>query len=251
MLTALTALFAQDFKQEIKDGLYLWSSGTVIQLTSDSLIITHLRASRSHLYKVADIVYDSAAKTKMLRESDPMWDKLRPNEIYVIRASKILDIVEFSNNRFSILVPGANGFNSINFVKRDFGYEVHTSNHLVKRNRIRESVKLDTVTYFKLCAFTLADLKKLKELRTFDSINQTELEVLATVYLNSGKNNIKLIETSKFFGHSLKQIDNLGIIAGRELIIKSLIELRLNPLITSYDPDLIYEKLKPILRLKR
>lgn len=223
----------------------------MIQQSSDSLTIIHLRASKPHLYKVADIVYDSTAKAKMIPESDPMWDKIRPNDIYIIKPSKILDIVELSNHSFSIIVSAANGFNSINFIKRDFGYEVHSSNHSVKRNRIRESVKQDTATYFKIYAFTLGDLRNLKKLKTFNNINQNELETLATVYQNCIKNNIKLVETSKFFGQSLNEIDNFGIIAGRELIIKSLLDLRINPLISPYDPDMIYKKLEPILRSKR
>jgi hypothetical protein len=223
----------------------------VIQQTSDSLTIIHLRASKSHLYKVADIVYDSMVKTKLSSKSDSMWDKIRPNDIYIIKPIKILDIVEFSDYRFSIIVPTANGFNSINFIKRDFGYEVHFSNHLVRKNRIKESVKRDTVTYFKLYAFTLGDLGNLNNLKTFNNINQTELEALATEYQNCINRNIKLVKTSKVFGLSLNEMDNFGIIAGRELIIKSLLELKLNPLISPYDPDLIYEKLKPILRLKR
>lgn len=250
-LTTLSTLVAQNFKKEIKDGLYLWSSGTVIQQTSDSLKLFHLRSSKSHLYKVADIVYDSTAKTIMLSESDPRWDKLRPNDIYLFKPIKILDIVELDNHRFSIIVPDGNGFNSINFIKRDFGYEVHSSNHSVNKNEIRESVKRDTATYFKIYAFTLRDLKTLEKLRTFNDLNQTELEALATVYQNCVKRNIKLVKAGKLFGQSLKETDNMGIIAGRELIIKSLVEFPLNPLISPYDPDLIYKKLEPLLRLKR
>ena len=250
-LTTLSDLVAQNFKKEIKDGLYLWSSGTVIQQTSDSLTVFHLRGSKSHLYKVADIVYDSTAKTRMPSESDPMWDKLRPIDIHLFKPIKILDIVELDNHRFSIIVPEANGFNSINFIKREFGYEVHSSNHSVNKNEIGESVKRDTATYFKIYAFTLTDLKNLKKLRTFNDLNQTELEAIAAVLQNCGKHNMKLVKTSKFFGQSLKETDNMGIIAGRELIIKSLLEFSLNPLISPYDPDLIYKKLEPLLRLKR
>lgn len=53
------------------------------------------------------------------------------------------------------------------------------------------------------------------------------------------------MEGNKTFGIAIDGLESYGIIEGRELIIKSLIELKYNPLIGSIDPDLIFEKLKP------
>ncbi len=243
-LTTSSVLFGQNFKRDIKEGLYLWSPGLVIQQTSDSLKIVQLRESKTHLLKVADVLYDSLTKAKLLSTSEPLLDEIRPSDTY-----RIKDIVEFGRGRFSIIVPTDKGFNTVNLIKRDFGYEIYFSNHEVKSNRIKESIKRDTVTYFKLYAFTLDDLRNLKALKNFDNMNPTETEALATAVQKCAEENVKLFDRNKNFRMVFD--DPMGIIGGRELLIKSLLELRYYPLIGPYDLDLIFDKLEPFLKPKR
>lgn len=249
-LTTSSVLFGQNFKTDIKKGLYLWSPGLVIQQTSDSLKIVQLRVSKTHLLKVADVLYDSMTKVKLLSTSEPLLDEIRPSDTYrIIKPSKIKDIVEFGRRRFSIIVPTDKGFNTINFIKRDFGYEVYFSNHEGKGNRIKESIKRDTVTYFKMYAFTLDDLRNLKALKNFDNMSQTETEALATAVQECAEENVKLFDRNKNFRMIFD--DPMGIIGGRELLIKSLLELRYYPLIDANDTDIIFDKMKPFLKRKR
>lgn len=250
-LIAFSVSIGQNFKKDIKDGLYLWSSGLVIQQTTDSLKIIQLRVSKSHLYKVADVVSDSITKEKMLSETDPMWERIKPADTYrLIKPSKIVDILELSKSRFSIIFVAEKGFTSANFVKRNSGYEMYFSNHDVTIKKVKESIRRDTVTYFMLYAFTLDDLRNLKALKKFDNMNPTETEALATAVQECAEKNVKLFDRkSKNFGMVFD--DPMGIIGGRELLIKSLLELGYQPLIDSNDPDLIFDKLKPFLKGKR
>jgi hypothetical protein len=249
-LTVFCVSFGQNFKKDIKGGLYLWSLGLVIQQTTDSLKIVQLRVSKSHFYKVADVVNDSITKEKMLPESDPMWATIKPADTYrLIRPSKIVDILELSKSRFSIIFAAEKGFNSANFIKRDFGYEMYFSNHDVTRKKVKESIKRDTATYFMLYAFTLDDLRNLKAFKNFNNMNPTETEALATAVQECAEKNVKLFDRNKNFGILFD--DPMGIIAGRELLIKSLLELRYYPLIDSNDPDFIFDKMKPFLKRKR
>jgi hypothetical protein len=116
---------------------------------------------------------------------------------------------------------------------------------------VSTSVKKDTTAYFKLYAFTLDDLDNVKKLKDFNDINETELEALATVYQNCIDKSVKLIEGNKTFGIAIDGLESYGTIEGREVIIKSLIELKYNPLIGANGPDLVFEKLKPRLKSKR
>ncbi|MCZ8215840.1 MAG: hypothetical protein O9262_06340 [Cyclobacteriaceae bacterium] len=252
IITLITSsvLFGQNFKRDIKEGLYVWSPGFVIQQNSDSFKIVQLRVSKTHFLKAADVLYDSITKSKLLSTLEPLLDEIRPSDTYrIIKPSKIIDIVEFGKDRFSIIVPTDKGFNSVNFIKRDFGYEMYFSNHEVKSNRIKQSIKRDTVTYFKLYAFTLDDLRNLKALKNFDNMNPTETEALATAFQECAERNVKLFDRNKNFRMVFD--DPMGIIGGRELLIKSLIEIRYCPLIDSNDPDFIFEKMKPFLKRKR
>lgn len=251
-LTTFSVSFGQNFKKDIKEGLYLWSPGLVIQQTSDSLKIVQLRVSKTHWLKVADVLYDSMTKTKLLSTLEPLLDEIRPSDTYrIIKPSKIIDIVEFGGGRFSIIIPTNKGFNSLNFIKRDFGYEMYFSNHEVKSNRIKESIKRDTVTYFKLYAFTLDDLRNLKALKHFNNMNPTETEALATAFQECTERNVKLFDRDQTFGIAFDEVDPMGIIGTRELLIKSLLERGYYPLIDSNDPDFIFDKIKPFLKRKR
>jgi hypothetical protein len=244
----------QNFKKELGDGLYLWSAGLVIQEISDTLRIFKLMESKQHYYRVASVVPDSyklfGSEHPIPRESYPILDTHRPSDI-IIKATKITDIIKSGDSRYSIIFPNKEGFYSINFTKRDYGYEMNFSKYDVKKKLVSASVKKDTTTYFKLYVFTLVDLSNVRKLNDFTDINETEVEALATVYQNCIDKNIKLIKGNKTFGVAIDGLESYGTIEGREFIIKSLIELKYNPLIGANDPDLIFEKLKPKLRPKR
>lgn len=220
---------------EIRDGLYLWSSGLVIQQSADTLKIIQLRVSKTHLYKVANVVLDSIAKTKMIPESDPMWDKIKSTDTYrFIKPSKVVDIVEFNKTRFSIIFQAEKGFNSANFIKRDFGYEMYFSNHDTKRKKVKESITSDTTAYFKSYAFTLTDLKTLNQRESPINLNQSDWETLWKTIENSSSKYHKLMKPNEVFGMEVDGYESYGIIEGREIIIKTLLEQGYNPL---EDPD--------------
>lgn len=250
-LTTFGGSFGQNFKKETKDGLYLWSGGLVIQEVSDTLRIFKLMESKPHYYKVASVVRDSyklfGSKQPIPHESYPLPDTHIPSDI-IIKATKITNIIKSGTSRFSIIFPDKEGFYSANFSRQKFGYEVNLSKHDVKEKVVSASVKMDTTSYFKLYAFTLGDLSKIRKFKTFDGTNETGLEALAAVYQNCIDRNGKLIKGNKTFGIAIDGLESSGIIEGRELIIKSLIELKYNPLIGAYDPDLIFDKLRPKLR---
>jgi hypothetical protein len=253
-LTAASISFGQNFNKDIKHGLYLWSSGLVIQQISDTLKIFKLMESKRHYYKVANAVPDSyklfGASQPIPIELYPISDTHKPTDI-LIKATKITDIIESGKSRFSIIFPNKEGFYSANFIKCDFGYEMNFSRHQVKKKAVIASVKRDTAVYFKLYAFTLDDLSNLKKLKDFNDIDEAESDALATVYQNCIDKNVKLMEGNKTFGIAFDGLESYGIVEGRELIIKSLIEQKYNPLIAPNDFDLIYEKLKPRLKPKR
>jgi hypothetical protein len=249
-LTVFSVSFGQNFKKDIKDGLYIWCAGLVIQLDTDTLRTFKTAQSKSHFYKVADITFDSAAKRTMPKEADLIWNEIKPLD-RLIEPTKPAYVSETGKSKYSIIYPDKSGFMSVNFIKRQFGYEMHFSKHNVKMKKAIESVKRDTATYFMVFAFTLDDLKNLKMLRDFNDMNPTETEALATVLQECGEKNLKLFEGNKTFGIALDGLDSYGIIEARELIIKSLVELKYCPLIDSNDPDLIFDKLKPFLKRKR
>jgi len=253
-LTTFSGSFGQNFKKEIKAGLYLWSGGLVIQEVSDTLRIFKIMESKEHYYRIASVVPDSyklyGLKQPIPRESYPVPDTHKPSDV-VIEATKITDIIRSGKSRFSIIFPSKGGFYSANFTRQSFGYEMNLSKHNVKKKAVSASVKMDTTTYFKLYAFTLGDMSKIRKLKTFDEINETELEALASVYQKYIDENIGLIKGNKTFGIAIDGLKSSGIFEGRELIIKSLIELNYNPLIGENEPDMIFEKLKPKLRPKR
>ena len=251
-IAAFSVSIGQNFKKDIEGGLYLWSSGLVIQQTTDSLKIIQIRVSKSHLYRVIDVVSDSATKQKMLPESDPMWATIKLADTYrLIKPSKILDILELSKSRFSIIFAAEKGFTSANFIKRDFGYEMYFSNHDVRRKKVKESIRRDTVTYFMLYAFTLDDLRNVKALKHFNNMNSTETEALATAFQECAEQNVKLFDRDQTFGIAFNEVDPMGIIRTRELLIKSLLERGNYPLIDSNDPDFIFDKIEPFLKRKR
>lgn len=169
----------------------------------------------------------------------------------IVKATKITDIIKSGKSRFSIIFPNKEGFYSVNFTKQNFGYEVNFSKHDVKEKAVFASVKNDTTIYFKVYAFTLDDLSTVRKLKDFKDINETELDALATVYQKCIDRNIRLIKGNRTFGIAIDGLESYGTIEGRELIIKSLVELKYNPLIGANDPDLFFEKLKPKLRHKR
>ena len=246
-LTTLGAL-GQDFKKDIKDGLYIWSVGLVIQLDSDTLKTFKIIQSKPHFYRVSNVVSDSIAKLKLPKETDPIWNEIKPVD-RIIEPTKPTYVAETGKSRYSIMYPSKHGFMSVNFIKREFGYEMHFSEHNVKKKKAVNAVKRDTVTYFMLCAFTLDDLRNLKMLKDFNNMNSTETEALATAVQECAEKNVKLFDRNKNFGMVFD--DPMGIIGGRELLIKSLLELRYCPLIDSNDPDFIFDKMKPYLKRKR
>lgn len=209
--------------------------------------------SKQHYYSVASVVPDSykllGSEHPIPRESFPIPDPRRPYD-RIIKATKITDIVESGDSKYSVIFPNKEGFYAVNFTKRDYGYEMNFSRYDVKKKMISAAVKKDTTTYFKLYAFTLDDLSNVRKLKDFADINETEVEALATVYQNCIDKNIKLIEGNKTFGMAIDGLDSYGVIEGREFIIKSLIELKYNPLIGVNDPDMIFERLRPKLKLK-
>jgi hypothetical protein len=180
-LTVFSISLGQNFKKDIKDGLYLWSSGLVIQQISDTLRIFKLMESKRHYYKVADAVPDShklyGESHPIPSESYPISDTHKPTDI-LIKAPRITDIIELNVSRFSIIFPEEKGFNSANFIKCDFGYEMYLSNHDIKRKEVKESIIQDTTSYFKIYAFTLTDLRNLGQLKNFSDIDQTDFEAL-------------------------------------------------------------------------
>jgi hypothetical protein len=253
-LTVSSVSFGQNFKQELRAGLYVWAAGLVIQEISDSVRIFKLMESKQHYYSVASVVPDSykilGSEQPIPPASYPIPEIHRPSD-KVIKATKITDIIKSGDSRYSIIFPHKEGFYAINFTKREYGYEMNFSTHDVERNRVSTSVKNDTATYFTLYAFTLDDLRSVRKLKDFADIDETEVEVLATVYQNCANRNIKLIEGNKTFGIAIDGVASSGIIESREFIMKSLIGLKYNPLIGANDPDLIFKKLKPILSPKR
>jgi hypothetical protein len=234
-LATISILFGQNFKKDIKEGVYLWSSGLVIQESEDTLKIIKLIGSKNHLYKVANVVRDSIARSKMIPESDPMWDRIKPTDSYVfIKPSKIIDIIEFSKSRFAIIFHGDKGFNSANFIKRNFGYEMYFSSHDTKRRKVIESINNDTATYFMSYAFTLTDLKTLKQRKSPIELNQSDWETLWRTVESSFAKYYKLMKPNTAFGIKIDGYESNGIIEGREIILKGLLEQGYNPL---EDPD--------------
>lgn len=140
-LTAFSVSFGQNFKREIKDGLYLWSGGLVIQEISDTLRIFKLMESKQHYYRVASVVSDShklfGEQQPIPRELYPIPDTHRPSDI-IVKATKITDIIEFGESRFSIIFPNKEGFYSANFTKRGFGYEMNFSKYDVEKKKVFE-----------------------------------------------------------------------------------------------------------------
>jgi hypothetical protein len=253
-LTLSSVSFGQNFKKELKAGLYVWAAGLVIQQISDSVRIFKLMESKQHHYSVASVVPDSykiwGSEQPIPPASYPIRETHRPFDI-VIKATKIKDIIESGNSRYSIIFPNKDGFYSMNFTKREYGYEMNFSTYDVEKNLVSAAVKKDTATYFTLYAFTLDDLRSVRKLKNFTDIQETEIEVLATVYQNCVNRNVKLIEGNKTFGIAIDGFESYGIIESREFIMKSLIELKYNPLIGANDPDLVLKKLKPFLRPER
>jgi hypothetical protein len=253
-LTVSSVSFGQNFKKELKEGLYVWSAGLVIQEISDTVRIFKLMESKQHYYRVASVVLDSyklfGSEQPISHDSYPIPDTHRPSD-RIIKATKITDIIESGDSRYSVIFPNKEGFYSVNFTKREYGYEMNFARYDVKKKLVSASVKKDTTTYFTLYSFTLDDLSNVRKLKNFADINETEVEALATVYQNCIDKNIKLIEGNKTFGIAIDGSDSYGTIEGREFIIKSLIELKYNPLIGASDPDMIFEKLRPKLRQER
>lgn len=238
MLTAFRILFGQNFKKDIQEGLYLWSSGLVIQQSADSLEIIQLRVSKSHFYRVADVVQDSIAKSEMLPESDPMWDMIKASDTYrVIKPCKIVDIIESNKVTFSIIFQWGDGFSSANFIKRDFGYEMYFSSHDAERKKVIESINSDTTTYFKSYAFTLTDLKNLNQRKSPINLNQSDWEALWETIKNSSTKYHKHMKPNEFFGMKIEGYKSYGIVEGRETIVKGLLEQGYNPLV---DPDNLF-----------
>lgn len=184
----------------------------------------------------------------MPKETDLIWNEIKPVD-RLIENIKPTYISETGKSRCSIVYPSKGGFMSVNFIKRHFGYEMHFSEHKVEMKKALETVKRDTVTYFMLYAFTLDDLRNLKGLKNFNNMNPTETEALATAVQECAEQNIKLFDRNENFGIAFD--DPIGIIGGRELLIKSLLELGYYPLIDSNDTDFIFDKIKPFLNGKR
>jgi len=98
--------------------------------------------------------------------------------------------------------------------------------------------------------FTLDDLRNVRKLKDFTDINEAEVEALATVFQKCIDKNSKLIEGDKTFGIAIDGWESYGTIEGREIMVKSLIELKYNPLIVANHPDIIFEKLRPKFKTK-
>ena len=223
----------------------------MIQLDSDTLKTFRIVQSKLHFYKVVNVAYDSLAKLKLPKETDSIWNEIKPVE-GLIPPTKTTDVVKTGKTRYSIIYPDKKGFISVNYIKRHFGYEMYFSKHEVKKKEVIESVKRDTTDYFMLYAFTLDDLSNLKKLKDFKDITEAESEALAMVYQNCTDKNIKLVKGNKTFGMAFDGYESSGIIEGRELIIKSLIELKYNPVLTDEnDFELFFQKLLPKLKRKR
>jgi hypothetical protein len=145
-LTVSSVSFGQNFKRELKDGLYVWSAGLVIQEISDTIRIFKLLESKQHYYRVASAVPDSyrlfGSRQPISRDAFPIPDNHRPYDI-VIKATKITDIIEFGESRYSVIFPNKEGFYSVNFTKREYGYEMNLSRYDVKKKLVSAFVKKD------------------------------------------------------------------------------------------------------------
>jgi hypothetical protein len=148
------------------------------------------------------------------------------------------DILKINKGQYSIIYKIDSGFNAISFVKKDIGYEIHFSKHKVAKKDLPKVIIQDTTNYFTFCAFTLADLKKLKRLKDFNNINQTEFETLMDHFENNKARYLKQLKDSK-----IKSL--YGTIETNEMLVKVLLELKYNPIIMPGDFDRIYQKYRP------
>ena len=228
-LTAFSVSFGQNFRKDIESGLYFSSPVwiQVHQLVSDTLKSFKLIESRYHYNKVTMVLYDSVPKRKLYEP--------RKSE----RGSgKITDILKIDKSQYSIIYTTDKGFNSVNYIKRDIGYEMYFSRHEVKREDLVKSIKHDTTTYLKFCSFTLSDIKKLRKLKNLNDINQTDFESLMA-YIDKYKTDY-LEKVRKSKTRSL-----YGTVETNEMLVKVLLELKYNPLIMPGDFDRLYKKYRP------
>jgi hypothetical protein len=199
----------------------------VQQLVSDSLKSFKLIESRFHYDKVTMALFDSIPRRKLYgpRKSDR-------------DGRKITDILKINKSNYSIIYSTDKGFNSVNYIKRDVGYEMYYSKHEVKKEDLVKSIKQDTATYLRFFAFTLSDLKKLRNLKNLNDINQADFETLMT-YIDKYKadylERVKKIKTRSLY----------GTIETNEMLVKVLLDLKYNPIIMPGDFDRIYKKYRP------
>lgn len=215
---SVLASFGQNFQKDIENGLYIRSSGLVCQLSFDTLKVFKLSDSKSHYYEFGKIVFD----TLTIAENHEFWDRKKPSE----RFSYLTNTIQIDKSRFSIVYPTETGFNSINYDRKELGYEMSFSEHNVSRENLKKSIVEDTAQYLTFYAFTSTDLKNIKSLKKFKNITTSEFEdVLTTIgkYESLVRNHMNM-KSNSF-------LKSNGITEMREVLIKGLIELGFNPLI--------------------
>ncbi len=190
--------------------------------------------SKHHFYEVAEVVPDYhkffGESQPIPRESYPISDTDKP-KFLLIDATKISDIIKPEKLRFSIILPMESGFYAANFIRREFGYEFYLSKHEVKRDNLKESIKQDTTTYFKLYAFTLSDLRAVGKLKSFYTHSQDDLDILKKSMQYIYSKNETILKNHLTFGIKIEGYEAYGIIESREIMIKSLLEMKYNPII--------------------
>ncbi len=228
-LTVSSVSFGQNFKKDLKSGLYSSSPDWifVLQLVSDSLKGFKLIESRHHYDKVALVLFDSIPTQQIFAPRKAKRD-----------LGKIDDILKVKDRHFTVVYEIDSGFNTYNFVRKNIGYEMYFSDYKVEKTQLRKSILGDTTNYFTFYEFTVDDLKELQKLRNLNDISEKEFnDLMAFIEKEKTKYQRQLANS--------KSKSLYGSIESNQILTKILLEKGYNPIIMPGDFDKTYRKYRP------